>query len=309
MKRLIPLLLALWMGSALAQKDCPPTPQPPSPEQMQKLQAEAKDRGALWKLKKDGRESWLYGTVHMGRVEWAFPGPKLMQALQASQVLALELDLSSPDFLPQWQKAQAEAQPLPLTPRDQERLDAQADAACLPRAALAQLHPVMQAITYISLSARRDGLDPSFAQEGMLLGFARATGRPVVALETVAGQLGLLLPKDERKARWLMRQSLDTLENGESRSTMRRLGDAWAAGDLDTLGSPTKLCQCKVSADELEFQRLLNDERNPHLAQRIAEEHAKGKPLLAAVGLLHMTGAKALPGLLQGLGFEVERVH
>lgn len=308
MKRLVSLLLAGFLVSAQAQKDCPPPAAPPTPEQAQKLQAEAKDRGALWRLKKDGVESYLYGTVHLGRVEWVFPGPKLREALKATQVVALELDMGSPDFFPQWQAAQAKATPLPLTERDQQRLDAQADAACLPRAALAQLHPVMQAITYVALSGRRDGLDPAFGQEAMLIGFARAAGRPVVALESVEGQLGLLLPKEEKRARWLMRQSLDTLESGESRGTMRRLGEAWEGGDLNTLGSPTKLCNCKVSADEIAFQRELNDGRNPHLAQRIAEEHAKGKPLLAAIGVLHMTGPKAVQDLLKQQGFEVERI-
>jgi uncharacterized protein len=308
MKRLVSLLLAGFLAGAQAQKDCPPAAQPPTPEQAQKMQAEAKDRGALWRIQKDGVASYLYGTVHLGRMEWVFPGPKLREALQATQVVALELDMSSPDFFPQWQAAQAKATPLPLTERDQQRLDAQADAACLPRAALAQLHPVMQAVSYVALSGRREGMDPAFGQEAMLLGFARAASRPVVALETVDGQLNLLLPKEERRARWLMRQSLDTLESGESRATMRRLGEAWQSGDLETLGTPTKLCNCRLSADELAFQRELNDGRNPHIAQRIAEEHAKGKPLLAAIGILHMTGPKAVQDLLKAQGFEVERV-
>jgi uncharacterized protein len=308
-RHLQPLLLCLGLLAPLAQaKDCPPTAQQPSPEAIQKGQREAKDRGALWKLHKDGRTSYLYGSVHLGRFEWVFPGPQLQAAIKATEVLAVELDITAPSFLGEFQQAQAKAAPLTLSPDEQARLDAQADAACVPRDALASMHPVMQATTYVSLSGRRDGLDPGYGQELVLLGAARALQRPVVALESVAQQLAVLLPADAIAARRLFRQSLEGLEKGEAQTTLRRLSQAWLDGDLETLASPAALCQCTPSSDELEFMRLLNDERNPHLAQRITEEHAKGKALLAAVGMLHMTGPKALPKLLEQAGFKVERV-
>jgi uncharacterized protein len=305
-----PLLitLALLLGSAEA-KECPPTAQAPTPEQMAQGQREAKDRGALWKLTKDGRSSYLYGTLHLGRLAWAFPGPKLQAAIKATEVLAVELDVTDPSFMVAFQESQQKAAPLALSSDEQARLDAQADAACLPRAALASLHPVMQATTYVSLAGRSDGLDPSYGQEMTLLGAARALQRPVVALESVTQQMAVLMPAEALPARRLLRQYLDGLESGEGRASLLRMAKAWERGDLAAIGSPAKLCACEPSHEEVEFLQKLNDDRNPHLAQRIAEEHAKGKPLLAAVGLLHMTGPKALQGLLTAQGFRVERVR
>jgi uncharacterized protein YbaP (TraB family) len=98
------------------------------------------------------------------------------------------------------------------------------------------------------------------------------------------------------------------LEAGKARSQIARIGKAWEEGDLDTVDSLEKLCQCQPTAEERAFSKVLNDDRNPNIAQRIAEEHAKGKPVLAAVGLLHMTGPKALTTLLAAQGFEVRRV-
>jgi len=308
--RLIRIALALGallLGAARAA-DCPPMPTPPTAEQLQQGQRQAKNHGALWKLHKDGRTSYLYGSVHLGRFEWAFPGPRLQAALKATEVLAVEIDISAPGFMSELQQAQAQAAPLQLTPDEQRRLDAQADAACLPRAALASMHPILQATTLVSLVGRHDGLDPSYGQELVLLGAARALKRPVVALESVAQQMAVLLPADPLEARSLFRQSLDGLENGETRTTLRRLSQAWAQGDLAAVADPAKLCQCRPSDAERAFLARLNDGRNPHLARRIAEEHAKGKPLLAAVGLLHMTGPQALPRLLAREGFKVERV-
>ncbi|MFM8766775.1 MAG: TraB/GumN family protein [Rubrivivax sp.] len=52
----------------------------------------------------------------------------------------------------------------------------------------------------------------------------------------------------------------------------------------------------------------MSGDRNPHLARRIAEEHGKGRTVLAAVGLLHMAGPKAITTLLEQQDFEVKRV-
>lgn len=310
--RLIPLLLAGLLSTGLRAQtpaDCPPQPQPPTPEQIQQAQAQATDRGALWKLSKDGRQSYLYGTIHIGRFEWLFPGPNLQKAMRETAVLAVEVDITAPGMAAALQQAQAEAAAIPLGEKEQARLDAQADAACLPRAALGSLHPIMQAITYVSLAGRRDGLQPGFGQEIGLIGGARALQRPVVELESLQQQLAVLLPRDAAKARSLFDQTLVTLERREAAGSLQRLSEAWLKGDLATLGSPEKLCNCTPTAEELAFQRQLNDGRNPHLADRIAEEHAKGKPVLAAVGLLHMTGDQALPKLLAARGFQVERLH
>lgn len=298
----------LLPAAQASQASCPPVAQAPTPEQLQAAQAAAKDRGALWRLRKDGRVSYLYGTVHVGKLDWVFPGPQLQAALRATEVLAVEVNPMDPAFMAEVQAAQTQAAQLTLTRAEQARLDAEADAACLPRTALAALHPVMQAVTYVSLAGRHDGLDPAYAQELVLLGAAQATQRPVVALESVASQMAVLLPVDAAEARALLKQTLDSLQRQESRTSLRRVSLAWERGDLDAMDSPAKLCDCVPTAQELQFLRRLNDDRNPGLADRIAEEHGKGKAVFAAVGALHMTGAQALPGLLKARGFEVERV-
>ena len=308
--RFLPLLLSLLISTGLqAKTDCPPNPEQPSPEQVQQALKTATDRGALWKLTKDGRSSYLYGTLHLGKFEWLFPGPKLSQALRETQVLAVELDVTDPAFAAALQRVQAEAKPLPLSDADRRRLEAQAEAACLPPGALSNFHPVMQAITYLSLAGRRDGLQPSFGQEMGLIGAAKQLKRPVVALETAERQFAVLLPADEKAQRHLFNSTLDSLEKGEAPAQLKRLAGHWLKGNLEALATLEQLCECKPSAEDLAFHKAVNDDRNGELAAGIDAEHAKGKPLLAAVGLLHMTGPQALPKLLAVRGFQVERLH
>jgi hypothetical protein len=77
----------------------------------QKEAAVAKDKGLLWRLEKDGRTSWLLGTLHINRPQTAMLGPRIMQAILSSDVLAVELNISEAGVLQKLLKSTAE--PLP----------------------------------------------------------------------------------------------------------------------------------------------------------------------------------------------------
>jgi uncharacterized protein YbaP (TraB family) len=271
--------------------------------------APAADRGLLWRLSKNGRVSYLYATLHLGRPAWQPPGPRLSEALRASQVLALEIDAS--DAATQQELAALSAAATGPQPDAalREALQRRMRAACLPPQALAGLHPLMQAMTLTLLEARRDGLDAGFGAEQLLLAQARALRMRVVALETARVQLELLLPSDPGEALAQTRQLLDQLERDSARPVMRRLVEAWERGDLEDLARYEQWCDCAADDSERTWLRRLNDERNPALAAGIAALHEGGTSVFAAVGALHMTGPQALPKLLTLHGFGVERIE
>jgi hypothetical protein len=60
------------------------------------------DRGMLWRIERDGRTSWLYGTIHVGRGDWVRPGPTIQKALTQSDTLALEIDSRDEATAPPW---------------------------------------------------------------------------------------------------------------------------------------------------------------------------------------------------------------
>lgn len=309
---LVPLLAVLLASStgahALADDSCPAPPKAPTKEEALEGMKTAKDRGALWRISKDGLTSYLYGTVHIGRAEWLYPGPQLTAALRSTAVLALEVDVMAPGAREEMEAAMAGAPKIMLTGEDRKRLAALARAECLPPSALAVLHPVMQVMTVSTLIGRRDGMYPEFAQEMMLTGIAQGAGRPVISLESMTLQMSALIPGDAAKARAVFDSNLTELESRRAHATTRYVLDAWERGDLAAIDTIEEVCQCEPTADDRAFYLAINDGRNPGIARRIAEEHAKGRPLLAAVGIAHMTGDKALPKLLAELGFEVARV-
>jgi hypothetical protein len=126
------LVSSLLAAPSQAKESCPAPAQAPTPEQRAEGTRNAKDRGALWKIAKDGRTSYLYGTIHIGRVDWIFPGPKLMSALRNTGVIAVEVDLTAPGTQQEMMTAMATAPALPLTDGDRARLAKLAEAECVP---------------------------------------------------------------------------------------------------------------------------------------------------------------------------------
>ena len=308
---LLILLCALTHSVCDAQPataSCPPVAATPTPEQVQAGVKAARNHGFLWRLRKDGRESWLYGTVHVARFEWMFPGPAITAALKASDTIALELDVLDPDI--QRRMADGMARPsgtvLPETLR--QRLQRQAEAACLPAQALAGLNPEMQIATLESLVGRRDGLDPSYGIDVMLAGWARNAGKLAVSLETPELQLATLAMPTPAETLEFVASTLAEMETGLAAPSLQRIAQVWADGDLGMLSRYESWCDCiKTPADRAALGRML-DERNPGLADHIAAVHAKGQRVFAAVGSLHMIGPLGLPALMTQRGFTVEVV-
>ena len=90
-------LVAAQAAEAAANANCPPIAPPLTSGGLTAGMSAAKDHGFIWRLSKDGRVSYLYGTIHAARPEWMFPGPTLAGALRESDTLALELDVLDPD--------------------------------------------------------------------------------------------------------------------------------------------------------------------------------------------------------------------
>ena len=303
------LLCLPLLAAAAPARDCPPVAKDPTPDEVPKLMEAARDRGMLWRISKDGRTGYLYGTLHVGRLEWLFPGPTTAQALRDTDTIALELDPEDAETLQRLNAYLTKLGPLKLPAPLQARLAKQRAAACIDNPAFVKLHPVMQAVVLNVLAGRRDGLDPAYAQEGVLAGLAHGGDRPLVALETPEQQLAIVVPRAPAEQIALIDSSLKTLESGKARPLVQKLSTLWEQGDLAQLERYADWCDCVPTAQDREHLRQLIDGRNPAMAARIDALHAEGKTLFVAVGALHMTGPKALPKLLTERGWKVERIE
>jgi len=314
LRRLIAIVLSVllaWGFPAAAQTTpgCPPSAQHLTPEQVVDGMKAGRDRGFLWRLNRDGRISYLYGTVHVAQVDWMFPGATLLEAVRSSDVVALELDMLDPDIA---QRLRAGMSPKPgqaLPGALTDRLLAQVKAACLPDQLMSALSPEMVAATLVAMSGRRDGLDPAYGIDGFYAGLARGMKKTVLSLETPEMQLAILQGRTPQETQALVEQALDGLEARKVSPMLMRIAQIWAAGRFGELDRYEQWCECLNSDSDRTFYRRMLDERNPALAERIDALHAGGRKVFAAVGSLHMIGASGLPGLMARRGYQVERVE
>jgi uncharacterized protein YbaP (TraB family) len=307
---LLALLAPLACTGALADSPtgCPPPTQPPSAEQLRAGARDARDHGFLWRISKGGHHSWLYGTLHVARFEWTFPGPRVSAALNASDTIALEIDLGDAQMQRRLNHSLTTPPPAALPQALRQRLARAAQAECVPPQALATLAPQLQVAALTALAGKRDGLDPAYGIDAVLAGWAHAAGRRVVSLETPEMQLGLLTEGGDGQTLNSVDKTLAELETGRARPTLRRVARIWAEGDWAGLSDYASWCGCAdTAADRAELKRLLDD-RNPAMAEAIDTLHRSGRQVFAAVGSLHMIGDQGLPALLARRGYRVEPI-
>ncbi|MES2183516.1 MAG: TraB/GumN family protein [Pseudomonadota bacterium] len=303
-RRLFVLAWGLCVAAAAWSAECAPAPTAPGAAELPRLKAEAQDRGFLWRLRAGGHDSWLYGTLHIGKPAWAFPGPHLLAALQASDTMALEMDPLDPAInarMAQLSTRYAGRWPGSLVPRVQ----AQMARACVPAILQEKMHPAMLLATIGLYGMRPQQLYAEYAQEFVLSGLAHARGLPVVSMEPPETQARVLLGTQAPTAAALA-EGLADLESGHAASLMAALTDTWATSDWKHLQAYADWCDCLKTAGERREAKRMLDDRNPGLARDIDRLHRSGKTVFAAVGALHMVGPQGLVELLQRRGYQVE---
>jgi len=288
---------------------CPPSAVAPTQDDVRDGMRNAQDSGLLWKATRNGRSVYLYGTIHVAKMAWMFPGPQVTKAVMASDVIALELDPADPQIVARLQKAILSRPGTPtLPPALQRRLEARMAAACVAPATLAAMRPEMQAISLEVLEGRDLGLYPDYGIDVFLAGMGHGMNKPVRSLETPESQAALLVSDDPAETARAVGELLDELESGKGPKLLQRLAGDWRRGDLADLDTYASWCEClDTPQQKADFAKLV-DARNPLMADKVVQWHAEGKSLFVAVGSLHLLGRMGLPELLKARGFQVERV-
>jgi uncharacterized protein YbaP (TraB family) len=308
-------LVALLLGlspHALAQtsqQSCLPEPTPPDASRLERAMRTAKDHGFLWQIRRDGRTSYLYGTIHLARAEWMFPGPRTAAALAASDTVALEIDMLDPDMQARIAAALRGQTATPLPDPLATRLEKRFVAECVDAATMRTLAPEFQIATLTVLAARRDGLHAAYAIDLVLAGLAHSLDKATVSLETPEAQAATLRMPTPAATIEFVAAGLDELESGRARPLLVRLAKAWSNGDFAEVAGYERWCDCLHTAAERDAMKRMLDDRNPVLAAAIEQLHGGGESVFAAVGSLHMIGPNGLPALLARRGFSVEAVR
>ena len=305
---LLPLALLASLAARAADIDCPAAPLPPTPAEMAADLRAATDHGFLWKVTKDGHSSYLFGTIHAARREWMYPGPQVRRALDASDSLAVEIDILDPPTMQSFVEAIRARTGQPIAQETLSRLRNLAQQECAP-GDISALPVELQLAELESGVGRREGLHPFYGIDLFLSGWARGVHWPVYSLESPVFQLDVLHKMIVEGGEAAIKEALGDFESGKVHRQFLETARVWADGDMARFSHYFEWCDCLHSDQDRRMMKLLNDDRNPGMAGKIDALHAQGHRVFAAVGSLHMLGPVGIPALLAGRGYQVEPVN
>lgn len=294
---MLTICIPIWTWGQTIDKPnhhvCPPAPLPLDQQKEYIEKAPAKNAGFLWRVEKDSRISWLYGTMHLSTVDYAKPGTQIMQGMRQIDVFAAELHLneSQPNTPVNTSRfVVADAQLIRLRTAYQQD--------CVIGDSFSNLLPVL---VLSSTQAQREGLFPGYSPDLRLLQIAQRTSKPIVSLENLAQQNLALTPASQQEFNEILTGFLDAFESGELRKDILRLHQLWRENDWPALIQYEREQRTEYPA----WTHRMLDERNTLMARKIDTLHQQGQRVFVAVGALHMVGENGLPKLLDKLGYTV----
>lgn len=254
----------------------------------------------LWAAHKDGKTTYLLGTMHVGfDAEKQLPG-WVWDKVRAAKSFAIETDISDPAL----SNAGLRRDGRTLRNELGEEHWAKLERLLGVPTARATLNMTPGAVTSL---LELKGMPPAMPMDLVLLGEAESADKKVVFLEPAALQIALL-------TKWLDARALKELidERTAGKQTSKELLAAYLAGDIvriEELGTDREAF-LKSGRPAAELDAMMEEmlyRRNASWIAAIEEMHAQGDAMVA-VGAMHLIGERSVLALLEARGYQIERV-
>lgn len=272
------------------------------------------DRGALFKVGSGAHTMYLFGTMHVGQPEFYPLEPRIAGAVARASALVLEIDpaydpAALASAMQQHGMKAAGAEGAPHSTALQKRLDRAITRAGIDPAAVARLKPWLLATVLAMAEYANQGYRAELSVDGHLAQLAQSAKVPIVALETPASQMSLFNRLSDAEQLSFLEESLATIESGRQREEVRAIVNAWRTADRAGLERIAQRAEQDDSVAGRFMKRVLLDERNVAMADKLAGMLKQSDNTVAAVGVLHLIGDTSVPALLAARGLKVERVY
>jgi len=270
--------------------------------------------GGLYRISRDGRVAYLFGTVHVGASQFYPLAPEVSRALASARRVAVELDVTADAA---FARAVRRHGSYPdgdhirnhIASETLEQMTERLHAHGVSVASMANYKPWLVANLLLSMELERQGYRRNEGVEQVLVEVARRRSAPVAELESADYQLQLFNTMNDIEAERYLNETLRALQDGSALRRARAIIAAWTSGDARALDA--------LLADATEgrgvvadfTRRILLGRRNPEMVMHIERLMCQGSVTFVGVGLLHLLGANGLPQLLAQRGYLVEQVY
>ena len=269
--------------------------------------ATIKAHPALWTVRSAKGTAYLFGSVHLlpPNIDWH--SPDVDAALKASDVFVFEAPMGAEGqaqteafvrangMLPQ-----NEALPSLLDARARKDYREALAAAHADPATLVHMRPWLAAIVMETSALQASRYSRAGGVDLQLWDYANAQHRKIDTFETIAEQLALLMPKDEKLEKEEFEAELKEVKT--SSGEIGALVDAWCDGRIAEVA---RLMNKGLSTTP-GAMKLLIDDRNVRWAKRLDAMLAEPHTYFVTVGAGHLGGPHGLPALLKARGYKIE---
>lgn len=278
------------------------------------IETSLQHHGQLYRVTHDGKTSYLFGTIHVGR-DGAYPlDPVVSRALLDSKALVIELDIREDQAFQvalarHGRYADGDTIQNHLSPATFQRTTQALARAGIALHSVQQYKPWLIANLLVGAELGKHGYQRSQAVEYALLAAAQKQDKAVRELESADYQLSLFDSLDEHQQEQYLLENLADLDDGDSLKKSQALIEAWSAADPARIHDAWKTATTGNSISAGFMNRVLLGKRNPEMAANIERIMQQDQVAFIGVGLLHLVGDDGLPQLLKRRGYQVEQLY
>jgi len=276
--------------------------------------AAVRQGGAMFQIQRDGHSAYVFGTIHVGKADFYPMDAKVLQALQQSNCLALEIDPNATQaMIPLMKKygfyADGKPHQKDLPPKLQKQLAALLEKYNMAPEQIASLKPWLIATMLGINEYASQGYLSQYGVDSTLANLAKSSNKRLVELETAEAQLALLGNLSTAEQVQFLQDSVDEIQDPGRAQRSLDLVKLWRNGDIDGLAAMLAEMNAEDSFASKFMQSALLDGRNPGLADGIAKLTAAAGNPFVAIGMLHLVGPNSVLAILQQRGYSVKRVY
>lgn len=263
---------------------------------------------AIWVVKDPDTTIYLFGTFHAmnGKSDWF--NEEVKAAFDQSSEVVLEIPpVEDPASVqPLLAKYAMDPSGKPLTEKlstatREKYAKALADLGA-PVTAFDKFKPFFAALTIVMAGAQKLGLSPANGAEAVLTKAAKASNKPIGALETMEYQLGLFAKMTEAQQIEMLEQTLDQLNKLEP--MFAEMDRHWTRGDAEGFA---KLMR-EMDAQSPDAYKALLVDRNAVWAEWVDDRLDKPGTVFVAVGTGHLAGKDSVQNFLARKGIKSDRI-
>jgi len=268
--------------------------------------AAAQEKSLLWSISDGKNSAFVLGSIHYLRKENYPLNKAILDALEASNTLVLEIDLNAAGgagqraVLAKASYADGSTLAQNVAPETYQLATQRAAELGLDMRILQPMKPWFVALTLVVIKLQSLGLDANAGVDRYLAERAKASGKPTRGLETLEFQIGLLDQLSKTDQELMLRETVRELDLLDK--NFDDIVQSWKRGDAAAL---TALLLAGMKEYPEIYQKIIV-ERNRRWVPEI-EKFVHQGGFMVTVGAAHLLGPDGVIEMLKAKGYSVEQ--